>query len=121
MTETTEGERSTYTAAVDRRRPYLVVAHKAKCPNGHRLKDGSAELVLEDSVHRCGYKYPARNGRGYDGECGALMLMVAGMRGRDGVSRLLVVPVTLSDIRRIQEERMSLDEELNYLGMGPPQ
>jgi hypothetical protein len=111
-------EQPALTPRSDRPRPYFVSPHRAHCPNNHRLQDTT--LVLEDTVYRCDYKYPAAGGRGYDGECGALMLLIAGFHSRKGEPLILIAPVTPADIRYMQERRMTVEEELAFIGLGPP-
>lgn len=96
---------------------YFVDPHRAHCPDNHRLHD--VELTLEDSILRCKYKFPAPGGRGFHGECGRLMLAIAGFHFRDGRKRVLLAPITIQDFRHMEERHMTVEEMLEYLGLGP--
>lgn len=93
------------------RRPALVAGPRIFCPEEHLLRDG--DLVLEDQVLRC----HAKLARGGGAECGALIYVLGHVLTRGDERLVVAVEVTHDEIRRMQQERMSVSAIVRYLGL----
>lgn len=84
------------------------------CPAGHRV-DLEGIPVKEQLPVRCEHR--EREGAP---ECGITLLLVGGVGARDGTRAVMVLEVTLDELRWMERHQLAtVEDELRYLGNVP--
>lgn len=94
-----------------RRMRFVRADEPLSCPDGHRLKD---TLTWDLGGFRCSAKSP--DGRT---SCGKLCLLIGGLglRASDGTRVVLLVEVTIDELRKMNHEHMTWEESARLLGL----
>lgn len=97
-----------------RRMRFQRVDEPLVCPEGHRFAD---VLTWELGGFRCGHA----SGSGRE-DCGRLSLLIGGLglRATDGTRIVLLVEVTIAELRAMRDEHMTWEGSCRLLGLYAP-